>query len=111
MSDVSSELGAAGRKRAVSELASRLHRKAASERLSLSAHLSIGRLLCKLRDAIVAREELGKQEAIKILLLTFVSPQFAAKLFPPKGGRTEFSRTLLHQVPNALLAGLKVIVA
>ena len=51
------------------------------------------------------------QEAIKILLLTFVSPQFAAKLFPPKGGRTEFSRTLLHQVPNALLAGLKVIVA
>ena len=67
MSDVSSELGAAGRKRAVSELASRLHRKAASERLSLSAHLSIGRLLCKLRDAIVAGEELGKQEAIKIL--------------------------------------------
>ena len=51
------------------------------------------------------------QEAIKILLLTFVSPQFAAKVFPPKGGRTEFSRTLLHQVPNALLAGLKVIVA
>ena len=67
MSDVSSELGAAGRKRAVSELASRLHRKAASERLSLSAHLSIGRLLCKLRDAIVAGEELGKQEAVKIL--------------------------------------------
>ena len=67
MSDVSSELGAAGRKHTVSDLASRLHRKAASERLSLSAHLSIGRLLCKLRDAIVAGDELSKQEAIKIL--------------------------------------------
>ena len=67
MSDVSSELGAAGRRRTVSELASRLHRKASAERLSLSAHLSIGRLLCKLRDAIVANEALNKQDAVKIL--------------------------------------------
>ena len=67
MSDVSSELGAAGRKRTVHELASRLNRKASTERLSLSAHLSIGRLLCKLRDAIVAGETLSKQDAVKVL--------------------------------------------
>ena len=67
MSDVSSELGAAGRKRTINELASRLNRKASAERLSLSAHLSIGRLLCKLRDAIVAGETLNKQDAMKVL--------------------------------------------
>ena len=67
MSDVSSELGTAGRKRTVGELASRLHHTASAERLSLSAHLSIGRLLCKLRDAIVAGEALNKQDAVKIL--------------------------------------------
>lgn len=67
MSDVSSELGAAGRKRTVHELAARLSRKASTERLSLSAHLSIGRLLCKLRDAIVAGEALSKQDAVKVL--------------------------------------------
>ena len=67
MSDVSSELGADGRKRTVHDLASRLHHKASAERLSLSAHLSIGRLLCKLRDAVVAGEKLNKQEAVKVL--------------------------------------------
>jgi len=66
MSDVSSELGADGRKRTVHDLASRLHHKASAERLSLSAHLSIGRLLCKLRDAVVAGEKLNKQEAVKV---------------------------------------------
>lgn len=67
MSDVSSELGAAGRKRPVSDLASRLHRKATAERLSLSAHLSIGRILCKLRDAIVSNEQVDRPAAVKIL--------------------------------------------
>ena len=67
MSDVSSELGAAGRKRTVHDLASRLHHKASAERLSLSVHLSIGRLLCKLRDAVVAGEKLARQDAVKVL--------------------------------------------
>lgn len=67
MSDVSSELGAAGRRRTVHEIASSLNRKAASERLSLSAHLSIGRLLCKLRDAIVAGDKLDGPDAMKVL--------------------------------------------
>ena len=51
------------------------------------------------------------QEAIKIFLLTFVSPQFAARLFPPKGGRVAFSRTALHQVPNAILGVLRNVIA
>ena len=51
------------------------------------------------------------QEAIKIFLLTFVSPQFAAKMFPPKGGRVAFSRTALHQVPNAILGVLRNVIA
>ena len=67
MSDVSSELGAAGRKRSVSDLATRLHRKASAERLSLSAHLSIGRMLCKVRDAVISDEEVDKAAAMKIL--------------------------------------------
>ena len=67
MSDVSSELGAEGRTRTVSELASRLLRKASSERLSLASHLSVGRLLCKLRDAIVAGETVVRPDAMKIL--------------------------------------------
>ena len=67
MSDASSELGAAGRKCTVAELAARLHRKASAERVSLSLHLSIGRLLCKLRDAIVAGEALKQTDAVRIL--------------------------------------------
>ena len=67
MSDVSSELGAEGRRRTVGDLASRLHRKASTERLSLSAHLSIGRVLCKLRDCIVSGETLTQQDALKVL--------------------------------------------
>ena len=51
------------------------------------------------------------QEAIKIFLLTFVSPQFAARMFPPKGGRVAFSRTALHQVPNAILGVLRNVIA
>lgn len=67
MSDVSSELGAEGRTRTVGDLASRLHRKSSTERLSLSAHLSIGRLLCKLRDAIVSGQTLTQHDAVKVL--------------------------------------------
>jgi hypothetical protein len=67
MSDASSELGAAGRKCTVAELAARLHRKASAEKVSLSLHLSIGRLLCKLRDAIVAGEALKQTDAVRIL--------------------------------------------
>ena len=52
MSESSSELGAAGRKRSVDELVERLRAKTLAERLPLLAHLSIGRTLCKLRDAI-----------------------------------------------------------
>ena len=52
MSESSSELGAAGRRRSVDELVERLRAKTLAERLPLLAHLSIGRTLCKLRDAI-----------------------------------------------------------
>jgi|SaaInlV_125m_DNA_1040241.scaffolds.fasta_scaffold05918_4 hypothetical protein len=52
MSESSSELGAAGRTRSVDELVERLRAKTLAERLPLLAHLSIGRTLCKLRDAI-----------------------------------------------------------
>ena len=38
-------------------------------------------------------------------------PQFAAKMFPPKGGRVAFSRTALHQVPNAILGVLRNVIA
>ena len=52
------------------------------------------------------------QAATKIFLLTFVSPQFAAKMFPPKGGRVAaHSRTALHQVPNAILGVLLNVIA
>ena len=54
MSESSSELGAAGRERSVDELVERLRTKTLAERLPLSAHLSIGRTLCKLRDAITS---------------------------------------------------------
>ena len=38
-------------------------------------------------------------------------PQFAARMFPPKGGRVAFSRTALHQVPNAILGVLRNVIA
>lgn len=68
MSESSSELGAAGRKRSVEELVDRLRKKTLADRLPLLAHLSIGRTLCKLRDAIVTYKEPVSAKAAKALL-------------------------------------------
>ena len=68
MSESSSELGAAGRKRSVDELVDRLRDKTLADRLPLLAHLSIGRTLCKLRDAIVVNSEPVTPKAAKALL-------------------------------------------
>lgn len=68
MSESSSELGAAGRKRSVEELVDRLRTKTLADRLPLLAHLSIGRTLCKLRDAVVTYNEPVSAKAAKALL-------------------------------------------
>jgi hypothetical protein len=67
MSESSSELGAAGRKRSVDELVERLRAKTLAERLPLLAHLSIGRTLCKLRDAITNDEPVSAKAAKALL--------------------------------------------
>ena len=67
MSESSSELGAAGRKRSVDELVERLRAKTLAERLPLLAHLSIGRTLCKLRDAITNDEPVSARSAKTLL--------------------------------------------
>ena len=67
MSESSSELGAAGRRRSVDELVERLRAKTLAERLPLLAHLSIGRTLCKLRDAITNDEPVSAKAAKALL--------------------------------------------
>ena len=67
MSETSSELGSGGRKRTVAQLVDRLAARTSAERLSLLSHLSIGRTLCKLRDAIVAGEDVSKKAAMTLL--------------------------------------------
>ena len=67
MSASSSELGAAGRKRTVEELVDRLRTKTLVDRLSLLAHLSIGRTLCKLRDAVLNDEDVSPKAAKALL--------------------------------------------
>ncbi len=67
MSESSSEQGAAGRKRSVEDLVERLRDKTMAERLPLLAHRSIGRTLCKLRDAIIG-DEVVSAKAAKTLL-------------------------------------------
>ena len=67
MSETSSELGSGGRKRTVAQLVDRLAERTSAERLSLLTHLSIGRNLCKLRDAILAGEEVSRKAATSLL--------------------------------------------
>ena len=49
------------------------------------------------------------QEAIKIFLLTFVSPQFAAKMPCPRAAFVQPHGT--HQVPTAILGVLRNVIA
>ena len=67
MSETSSELGSGGRKRTVAQLVDRLAQRTSAERLSLLSHLSIGSTLCKLRDAILAGEEVSRGAATSML--------------------------------------------
>jgi hypothetical protein len=67
MSESSSDQGANGKKRTVAQLVDRLRSKTSTERLSLMAHLSVGRTLCRLRDAIAAGEEVNKKAAMALL--------------------------------------------
>lgn len=68
MSASSSELSASGgRKRTVAQLVDRLREKTSTERFSLLAHLSVGRTLCRLRDAIANGEEVSKKSALALL--------------------------------------------
>lgn len=68
MSASSSELSAAGgRKRTVAQLVDRLREKTSTERFSLLAHLSAGRTLCRLRDAIANGEEVSQKAAMTLL--------------------------------------------
>lgn len=67
MSESSSEQGASGKKRTVAQLVDRLRAKTSTERLSLLAHLSVGRTLCRLRDAIAAGEEVSEKAAMALL--------------------------------------------
>ena len=67
MSESSSELGSGGRKRTTAQLVDRLRFKASTERLSLLSHLSIGRTLCRLRDALANGEEVSRKTAMALL--------------------------------------------
>lgn len=67
MSESSSELGSGGRKRTTAQLVDRLRFKASTERLSLLSHLSMGRTLCKLRDALASGEEVSRKTAMALL--------------------------------------------
>jgi hypothetical protein len=67
MSESSSEQGASSKKRTVAQLVDRLRAKTSTERLSLLAHLSVGRTLCRLRDAIAAGEEVSQKAAMALL--------------------------------------------
>lgn len=67
MSESSSEQGANSKKRTVGQLVDRLRAKTSTERLSLLAHLSVGRTLCRLRDAIANGEEVSQKAAMALL--------------------------------------------
>ena len=67
MSESSSEQGTNSKKRSVAQLVDRLRSKTSTERLSLLAHLSIGRTLCRLRDSIANGEEVSKKAAMALL--------------------------------------------
>jgi len=67
MSESSSEQGANSKKRTVAQLVDRLRAKTSTERLSLMAHLSVGRTLCRLRDAIANGEEVSQKAAMALL--------------------------------------------
>ena len=67
MSESSSEQGANSKKRTVAQLVDRLRAKTSTERLSLMAHLSVGRTLCRLRDAIANGEEVNQKAAMALL--------------------------------------------
>ena len=67
MSESSSEQGANSKKRTVAQLVDRLRAKTSAERLSLLAHLSVGRTLCRLRDAIANGEEVSQKAAMALL--------------------------------------------
>jgi len=67
MSESSSEQGTNSKKRTVAQLVDRLRSKTSSERFSLLAHLSVGRTLCRLRDAIAAGEEVNRKAAMALL--------------------------------------------
>jgi hypothetical protein len=67
MSESSSEQGANSKKRTVAQLVDRLRAKTTTERLSLMAHLSVGRTLCRLRDAIANGEEVSQKTAMTLL--------------------------------------------
>jgi len=67
MSESSSEQGANSKKRTVAQLVDRLRAKTSVERLSLMAHLSAGRTMCRLRDAIANGEEVSQKAAMALL--------------------------------------------
>ena len=67
MSESSSELGSGGRKRTVEQLVDKLRSRTSADRLALTAHLSIGRTLCKLRDAIANGEQVSKKAAMGLV--------------------------------------------
>ena len=67
MSESSSEQATNSKKRTVAQLVDRLRDKTSTERLSLMAHLSVGRTLCRLRDAIANGEEVSKKAAMALL--------------------------------------------
>lgn len=67
MSESSSEQGANSKRRTVAHMVDRLRAKTAAERLSLMAHLSVGRTLCRLRDAIANGEEVTQKAAMTLL--------------------------------------------
>lgn len=67
MSESSSELGSGGRRRTIEQLVDRLRSRTSTDRLALTAHLSVGRTLCKLRDAIAAGEKVSKKAAMGLV--------------------------------------------
>ena len=59
-----------GRKQTADDLVKKLHKKAgvaSDERFSLTDHLSAGRTLVQLRDALLAGEELSARSAVVLL--------------------------------------------
>lgn len=109
MSEASSTRSLSGRKLTADDLVAKLHRKAGmspDSRFSLTDHLSAGRILVYLRDALLAGESISKQSTL-VLLCTGISlrRRHAASVIAPDvdGPTTDAAVQQDHEDSRALL--------